>query len=105
MQTILLIIIMACITFSCRYLFFSQTLRLEIGPKLKKALTFTAPSVLTAMWVPIVFSDSSSGFGNIFLSAYFYAGLLAVYLSLKTEKTLLVVVGSMSLFFALNKLI
>jgi len=46
---------MTCITFTCRYFFFSTSVPFELGPKVKRLLSYTAPSVLTAMWVPIVF--------------------------------------------------
>tara|TARA_R110002167_G_scaffold364551_1_gene586562 strand:- start:2077 stop:2394 length:318 start_codon:yes stop_codon:yes gene_type:complete len=105
MDTFLLIFIMAIITFSCRYLFFANTLNLRIGPKFKKALTYTAPSVLTAMWVPIVFSSELGETDTIFNSPYFYAGMFAILLSLKVKNTLIVVIGSIGLFFILKSII
>jgi branched-subunit amino acid transport protein len=96
---------MATTTFSCRYLFFAKTLNLRIGPKFKKAHTYTARSVLTAMWVPIVFSSELSETDTIFNSPYFYAGMFATLLSLKVKSTLIVAIGSMALFFMLKSII
>ena len=93
---------MTCITFSCRYLFLSRLVSFELSPKIKRALSFTAPAVLTAMWVPIVFlghQSSETGFLN---SPFLYAGLLTVLLSLKIKNTLVVVSISMCAFMVLR---
>jgi branched-subunit amino acid transport protein len=93
---------MAGITFSCRYLFFANTVAFELGPKFKRALSFTAPAVLTAMWVPIVFLGHQESAINFTRSPFLYAGLLTVVLSLQINNTLAVVMISMGCFAALN---
>lgn len=95
---------MASITFTCRYLFFANTLPFELGPRLKRALSFTAPAVLTAMWAPIVFLGHQTTGSNLFYSPFLYAGLLTLLLSLKINNTLAVVVIGMS-FFTLLKFV
>ncbi|MEH6816467.1 MAG: AzlD domain-containing protein, partial [Pseudoalteromonas distincta] len=49
------ILLMACITFFTRYLFLHRALPFKVGPKMQQFLSFSAPAVLTAIWVPIVF--------------------------------------------------
>lgn len=98
----LMLLGMATITFSCRYLFFARSISFELGPRLKRVLSFAAPSVLTAMWVPIVFLGHENSELDLLYSPFLYAGLIAVLLSLKIKNTLVVVVSSMSIFVLLN---
>nr|WP_293144738.1 AzlD domain-containing protein [Moritella sp.] len=93
---------MTCITFSCRYLFLSRLVSFELSPKIKRALSFTAPAVLTAMWVPIVFLGHQSSEAGFFNSPFLYAGVLTVLLSLKIKNTLAVVFIGMCAFMLLR---
>ena len=93
---------MTCITFTCRYLFLSKTLPFELGDKAKKVLSYTAPSVLTAMWVPIVFLSENKTEESIFSSPFLIAGLVCVMLSLKLKNTLMIVVLSMLVFLIIQ---
>jgi len=54
-MTILTILLMAVITFTTRYLFIHPRLPVRLGAKMAKLLSFSAPAVLTAIWVPIIF--------------------------------------------------
>jgi len=93
---------MASITFTCRYLFFSKKLTFELGVKAKKALSYTAPSVLTAMWIPIVFLSYQTIEQSFFYSPFLIAGLLTIALSLKLKNTLLIVIISIVAFMILQ---
>ena len=93
---------MSCITFTCRFLFFSKKLPFELGAKTKRALSYTAPSVLTAMWVPIVFLSEQNEQEAFFYSPFLIAGLISILLSLKVKNTLLVVILSIAAFMALK---
>jgi len=95
---------MTCITFSCRYLFFSKTVPFELGPKIKRLLSYTAPSVLTAMWVPIVFLGHQQTNSNFITSPFLIAGVATVIFSLKVKNTLAVVMFGMGIFGALKVL-
>lgn len=95
---------MAAITFSCRYLFFARSIDFVLGPRLKRLLSFAAPSVLTAMWVPIVFLGHENSQFDLLHSPFLYAGLMAILLSLKIKNTLVVVISAMSIFVLLNML-
>ena len=94
----LVLAVMTCITFSCRYLFLSRTISFELNPRIKRVLSFTAPAVLTAMWMPIVFQGHTASDVAFFNSPFLYAGLFTVLLSLKMKNTLAVVFLGMSAF-------
>lgn len=87
---------MSGITFTCRYLFLSHTITLELNEPLRRFLHFTAPAVLTAMWAPIVF-NSGAAKGSL-INPYVIAGLATIVLSLVTRSTLTVVVAGMAIF-------
>ena len=89
---------MTAITFSCRYFFFSTTITFKLGPKVKRLLSYTAPSVLTAMWVPIVFFGHQESGGDYINSPFLIAGIATVIFSLKIRNTLAVVIFGMSVF-------
>lgn len=95
---------MAAITFSCRYLFFAKSLPYQLSPKLQKLLSYTAPSVLTAMWVPIVFLGHEETNVSFFQSPFLLAGVATVLLSYKVKNTLTVVIAGMSIFSAISYL-
>lgn len=98
----LLIFCMSGITFFCRFLFLSKKLPFELNQKTKLALSYTAPSVLTAMWVPIIFLSYQHIEQSFFTSPFLIAGLLSILLSLKFKSTLLIVMVSMTLFITLQ---
>lgn len=100
----LAILAMAVITFTVRYLFFSNTVEIKINEKIKMVLSFTAPCILTAMLVPIAFKDivEAHVLKNLLVSSYFWASLCAVVLSLLIRNTLLVIILSMLIFYGLN---
>lgn len=96
---------MAAITFTCRYLFFAQSLPYQLGPKMQKFLSYTAPSVLTAMWAPIVFLGHKEAGDSLIQSPYLLAGLATVLLSYKVKSTLIVVIAGMGIFSAISYLL
>lgn len=98
----LLIFLMAMITFACRYLFFMRTLPIKLGAKSKQLLKYTAPSVLTAMWAPIVFLGHESSGESFFISPFLYGGIITLIVSLKVKNTLVVVVSGMASFSLLS---
>jgi len=93
---------MTCITFTCRYFFFSTSVPFELGPKVKRLLSYTAPSVLTAMWVPIVFLGHQESYGDFITSPFLIAGVTTVIFSLKIKNTLAIVIFGMSVFALLK---
>ncbi len=95
------IALMAFITFTARYAFFSSSFKYELGEKTRCFLSFTAPCILTAMAAPIVFGSVNSI--HQLVNPYLLAGVLTIIISLLIKNTLLVVVLSMS-FFSFLKL-
>jgi len=94
---------MAGITFITRYLFLHPSLPIKIGPKVSSLLSFSAPAVLTAIWVPIIFVQDESLVISIF-DAYVMAATVAVIVSIKT-KSIYWTVGISVLTFALVRFV
>ena len=98
----LMIVLMALIVFSSRYLFLEPRLPLQLGPKMLHFLSYSMPAVLTAIFAPIIFIQQ----GNLAISLdnhYLLCGLLAVVLAWLTRNVLLTIVISMGLFFFLHQ--
>ncbi|WP_448546578.1 AzlD domain-containing protein [Thalassotalea fusca] len=89
---------MSLITFSCRYLFLSKTIAFDLNERTKRLLSFTAPSVLTAMWVPIVFMGHKESSHSFLGSPFLWAGMLALLLSMRSKNTLFIVITSIACF-------
>jgi branched-subunit amino acid transport protein len=87
-MTLLTIVLMALITFSSRYLFIHPRLPVRLGAKMAKLLSFSAPAVLTAIWVPIIFIQQ----GQLTLSLqnpYLIAATFAVVAAAKSKSVYL----------------
>lgn len=100
-----LILFMAIITFACRYLFFMKSIPITLGLKTKQLLKYTAPSVLTAMWIPIVFLGHKTSEVSLYSSPFLYAGIITLLASLKFKNTLSVVLIGMVSFVIIKWLI
>ena len=111
----LAIVMMALITFTVRYAFFTRKIDIKLNDTVKTMLTFTAPCVLTAMFVPIMFQaglptlgehgaggNATGGFMDILHSSYFWAGVFAIVCSVLTRHTMLVIILSMAVFYGLR---
>ncbi|OZG73012.1 hypothetical protein BTA51_13740 [Hahella sp. CCB-MM4] len=96
----LTIVLMAGITFYCRYLFLANALTFKLGGPIKRMLQFAAPSVLTAMWVPIVFMSDEGQLTSGLDDPFLLAGIGTIALSLVTRKTIVVVGLGIGLFVA-----
>ncbi|EOD80986.1 hypothetical protein D515_04965 [Grimontia indica] len=101
MNTWLLIIGMACITFSVRYFFLAQSIPFRVTPVMQRILKYSAPAVLTALVVPIVLFPQR----NIDISLdnpFLLAGVFVCILSLMRLSTLKTVVISMIFFWLIR---
>lgn len=102
------IIVMAVITFLVRYVFFTQVFNIKLTPPIQNLLIFTAPCVLTAMFIPIMFQDGfdlqleSFIFSRLLTSSYFWASIFALISSLFIRQTLVVIILSMGMFYTLR---
>ena len=100
-MTMLTILLLALITFFSRYCFLHPGIPLRIGAKLSSFLSFSAPAVLTAIWVPIIFIKDHQL--NISLeNPYLIAATLAVIVSIKTKSVYLTLAVSGTTFILLR---
>ncbi|OLF70966.1 branched-chain amino acid ABC transporter [Pseudoalteromonas haloplanktis] len=95
------ILLMACITFFTRYLFLHRALQFKVGPKMQQFLSFSAPAVLTAIWVPIVFINDE-GINLNWQNPYLSAAIVAIVVAYKTHNIYLTTLAGMGLFLILN---
>lgn len=100
-MTLFTIFLLALITFISRYLFVHPEMPVRLGAKMRSFLSFSAPAVLTAIWVPILFFQE----GQLNLSItnpYLIAGTAAVCIAAKTKSIYLTLVVSLLVFVALH---
>jgi len=106
-MTLITIFLLACITFLTRYLFLHPKLPLRIGPKMERFLSFSAPAVLTAIWVPIIFiKDADGGLANTLdmslTNPYLLAAIVAILVSKKTNSIYFTLAASICVFVLLK---
>ncbi|MDT0602432.1 AzlD domain-containing protein [Thalassotalea castellviae] len=102
-MTLVTILLMAMITFLTRYLFIHPKIPLRLNAKVVSFLSFSAPAVLTAIWVPIIFIRE----GELALSLtnpYIIAATVAVLLASKKVNIYLILLTSGALFITLKML-
>lgn len=100
-MTLLTIILLSCITFFSRYLFLHPKLPLRIGAKMTHLLSFSAPAVLTAIWVPIIFIKDNN-FDSSLTNPYLIAATVAVLTSYKSKSIYLTLATSITTFIILR---
>jgi branched-subunit amino acid transport protein len=94
---LLTIFLMAIITFGTRYLFTHPSLPIRLGTKTAKFLSYSAPAVLTAIWVPIIFVHQ--GQLNYSLSnPYAIAAIFAVITAAKSKSVYLTMLAGLLTF-------
>lgn len=96
-----IILLMACVTFTTRFLFLSKRLPFSIGPKMQRFLSFSAPCVLTAIWVPIVFVQENK-LAISMSNSYLIAACVAVFLAYRFKNLYITTVVSLVVFFLLK---
>lgn len=94
----LLIALMAIVTFTIRYALYARANAISLPPKLERALKYSAPCVLTAIWVPAVLMPTDV-FDPTLANPYFIGGLVAIAVGLWKKNTLLTIAVSMTCFF------
>lgn len=99
----ILIIGMACITFGVRYFFFIKRLPIGVNNNLQQLLSFSAPAVLTALWIPIVFFPNQTLQFDL-SSPYLISALTACVLGLLRIGTLKVIIAAMLCFWILKSI-
>lgn len=100
-MTLLTIILLAGITFFTRYLFLHPSLPVKLNPRMEHFLSFSAPAVLTAIWVPIIFVRE----GELNISPqnpYLISASIAILLALKFKNVYLTLGASLTVFALLK---
>ncbi|MCJ8320782.1 MAG: AzlD domain-containing protein [Colwellia sp.] len=100
-MNLLTIVLMALITFTTRYFFLHPNVPLRLGPKMVKFLSFSAPAVLTAIWVPIIFVQEQELVLSLY-NPYLLGATVAIVLAVKGKSIYLSVGMSMLVFVALK---
>jgi branched-subunit amino acid transport protein len=82
-MTLMTILLLACITFTTRYLFLEGRLPIRLGPNVRHLLSYSGPAVLTAIAAPILIVhqqqlDLASD------NAYVWGALMAIVVAHKT---------------------
>ncbi|WP_105265571.1 AzlD domain-containing protein [Pseudoalteromonas sp. T1lg76] len=95
------ILLMAAITFGSRYLFLHHALPFRVGAKMQRFLSFSAPAVLTAIWVPIVVLPGNQ-WQLSYQNPYLVAALVAIITAYKSHSIYATTLLSMAVFFALR---
>nr|WP_275444159.1 AzlD domain-containing protein [Pseudoalteromonas sp. MM17-2] len=95
------IVLMACITFASRYLFLHRALPFQVGPKLQRFLSFSAPAVLTAIWVPIVLLPEGQWHIS-YRNPYLLAAVLAIIVAYRSKSIYLTTLVGMAAYFLLR---
>lgn len=88
---------MALITFTTRYLFIHPRLPVRLGAKMAKLLSFSAPAVLTAIWVPIIFIQQGQLNISIY-NSYLIAATFAVLVAAKSKSIYLTMIVGLVTF-------
>ncbi|MDO6427841.1 AzlD domain-containing protein [Thalassotalea sp. 1_MG-2023] len=100
-MTLLIIVLMAMITFLSRYLFIHPSLPLKLSDRVGVFLSYSAPTVLTAIWVPIIFIRDE----QLSLSVnnpYLLAGVIAIFCAYRF-KSIYLTLGISCCIFMLAK--
>ncbi len=100
-MTTLTIILMATITFATRYIFIHPKLPVRLGPKMSAFLSFSAPAVLTAIWVPIIFVHDRQLNLSV-TNPYLIGAIVAVVIARKTNNIYFTLFGSAVFFTGLQ---
>ena len=100
-MTILTILLLALITFTTRYLFLHPKIPVRLGPRMVRFLSFSAPAVLTAIWVPIIFVQQGKLVAT-WHNPYVIAATVAVIIAAKTKSIYSTLFISVAVFIAVK---
>ena len=100
-----LILALAGVTFFNRYLFLSKSFAYQPSAKLKRFLSYSSYSVLTAIWVPFIVNFDSPLTLRLAGWDYAIAATLAAVLTVSRVSSILVVLISTGAFFVVRFLV
>ena len=99
----LTIVCLAMITFTTRYLFIHPKLPIELSARVQRFLSFSAPAVLTAIWLPIVLVQENE-LNMSPMSPYLLGAIVAIFFAWKTKSIYATAFAGGGVFVALSLL-
>ncbi|UGQ27367.1 AzlD domain-containing protein [Acinetobacter calcoaceticus] len=95
---------LAAIVFFNRYYFLEPNVKIKLPLIMNKMLNYSAPCLLTAICIPIVFFDGYNLKG-VLDNSYIYAAIFCIVISIYLKRVLLSVIASLVFFYFINFLI
>ncbi|RSO00891.1 AzlD domain-containing protein [Acinetobacter pittii] len=95
---------LAAIVFFNRYYFLEPQVKIKLPLILNKMLNYSAPCLLTAICIPVIFFDGNHLRGVI-NNPYIYAAIFCIVIAMHLKKVLLSVIASLGVFYFINFLI
>ncbi|CAI3121357.1 hypothetical protein MWMV7_MWMV7_01238 [Acinetobacter calcoaceticus] len=95
---------LAAIVFFNRYYFLEPNVKIKLPLVMNKMLNYSAPCLLTAICIPVVFFDGDNLKG-IVDNPYIYAAIFCLVISIYLKRVLLSVIASLVFFYFINFLI
>lgn len=95
---------LAAIVFFNRYYFLEPHVKIKLPLILNKMLNYSAPCLLTAICIPVIFFDGNHLRGVI-NNPYIYAAIFCIVIAMYQKKVLLSVIASLRFFYFINFLI
>lgn len=95
---------LAAIVFFNRYYFLEPNVKVKLPLVMNKMLNYSAPCLLTAICIPVVFFDGDNLKG-IVDNPYIYAAIFCLVISIYLKRILLSVIASLVFFYFINFLI
>ncbi|MDQ8952476.1 AzlD domain-containing protein [Acinetobacter rudis] len=96
----IVIVAMSILVFFNRYLFLEPRIGLKLPHPIQRMLHYSAPCLLTAMCVPVIFYDAQQ-FRPLFNNAYLYAALATSVFYLTTKHLLASAIFGFIIFYLL----
>lgn len=95
---------LAAIVFFNRYYFLEPNVKIKLPLIMNKMLNYSAPCLLTAICIPVIFFDSDNLKG-IIDNPYIYAAIFCIVVAVYLKRVLLSVIASLVFFYFINFLI
>jgi len=95
---------LAAIVFFNRYYFLEPNVKVKMPLVMNKMLNYSAPCLLTAICIPVVFFDGDNLKGVVD-NPYIYAAIFCLVISIYLKRVLLSVITSLVFFYFINFLI
>ena len=95
---------LAAIVFFNRYYFLEPQVKIKLPLILNKMLSYSAPCLLTAICIPVIFFDGNHLRGVI-NNPYIYAAIFCIVIAMYQKKVLFSVIASLGVFYFINFLI